>query len=994
MEFAADVAEAVASVRELATSAQDLAATAKEAQDGVAGITVPAQEAAAGVDEVAAAADKGAESLGLYVDAAGRARLANGQFATSAQAAAAGLGETSAATKAAGDAQEGAAAKADAAAAGGLSKYKLALVGIGVGAAVAVDAAGKFQDSTTHLVTDAGESAKNLSMVQQGILSVSAATGTSANDITNAMYHIESGGMHGASGLSVLQVAAQGAKVGGADLDTVSKTLVGTLNSYGMTSSNAATQTQMATQMMNQLITTVGAGDMRMQDLASSLSNVAPLAAAAHIQFAEVGGAIATMTAQGMSAQQATQDLSNTIRALSNPNNVAIKEMQQMGLSSQQVSQQLGQRGLTGTLSILSQAITSHMGPDGLVIQNTLNSAKVAAADAQTEIKAMPASLQALARSFLAGSVTSKQWKADLQALPPVQAALMGQFATTAEKANSFNDLLKAGSPAAQTYTGALAKVMGGATGLNTALMLTGGRMSTFVANTASVYNAGVTAGKSVQDWSTIQGTFNFKLDQAKVSLEDAGIALGTALLPAVTAVLGPLAHFLALVAGNKDASIALALVIGGILAGALGLKLASSLKGAAEGIKAVGEGAEWVIGKLVAMTAAQEAETAATEGATVAQTGLDVAMDANPIGLIIIAIVALIAVVVLVVTHLHFFANAFDIVRHAVAIAGHDIASAFDVVRHAVSTIGDDIVKPFEAAINWLKSNWKLILAILLDPIGSAVMEIKAHTHQISQTFDELRHDVAAIFDGWVHDMESSWDTIRHDAAAVADWIPQEIATKFDQARHDAAAAADGIVHDVASSWDTFRHDTAAVTDAVVSFFQQLPGKVIAQLAALPGQMLTIGENVIKGLINGIIAQAAAIPSIMGQLASDVASYFTDPLKLFSPSRLFFEHGVNIVQGAINGVKANAPQLLAAMRDLGTGVGAQGIGSAGVAGAIAPAGGSTTVHVPVQVTAQGMTPDYTSPQFTQYIQGVVQEGVLRYGQLNPGNGLTPAWGH
>jgi hypothetical protein len=131
-----------------------------------------------------------------------------------------------------------------------------------------------------------------------------------------------------------------------------------------------------------------------------------------------------------------------------------------------------------------------------------------------------------------------------------------------------------------------------------------------------------------------------------------------------------------------------------------------------------------------------------------------------------------------------------------------------------------------------------------------------------------------------------------------------------------------------------------------------------------------------------------------MGSLASDVASYFTDPLKLFSPSRLFFEHGFNIVQGAINGVKANAPALLATMRGLGAGVAVAGTGSSLAAGAIAPAGGSTTHNVNVNVNAQGaaMNP-YQGPQFEQYMQRTVQEAVLRYAQLNPTNGLTPAWG-
>jgi hypothetical protein len=340
-----------------------------------------------------------------------------------------------------------------------------------------------------------------------------------------------------------------------------------------------------------------------------------------------------------------------------------------------------------------------------------------------------------------------------------------------------------------------------------------------------------------------------------------------------------------------------------------------------------------------------------------------------------------------------HDIATTFDTVRHAVATAGHDIATSFDTVRHAAATVGHDTVAGLSTAAGWIGSHWKEIVAWLVDPIGMADMEIRTHTHQIAQEFDTMRHDAAAILDGARHDAASAWDGMRHDAAAFADWVPHAIATGFDAARHDAAAALDGARHDAAAAWDSLVAGVSRMIGDVLAFFRKLPGEVTSFLAALPGEMLSIGRNVIMGLINGIVSAAAAIPSIMGQLAGDVASYFTDPLKLFSPSRLFFEHGYNIVQGAINGVKANAPNLLALMRGLGGGAGVAGIGSALAGGAIGAAGGPVTVHVPVQVTAQGVTPDYSSPAFLQHMQVTVQEAVLRYGMNNPGNGLTPAWG-
>src|SRR6185312_8789146 len=164
-----------------------------------------------------------------------------------------------------------------------------------------------------------------------GILSIASSTGTEIQELTNGMYMIGSAGFTGAKGLTVLTAAAQGAKAENADLGTVSNALTTILKDYG----RGADQ---ATASMDQLIAVVQNGKTTTEALAASLSNVLPIASAAGLSFEQVGGAMATMTGEGMSAQQAAQDLANTIRSLQNPNHVAINEMAQMGLNANQVS--------------------------------------------------------------------------------------------------------------------------------------------------------------------------------------------------------------------------------------------------------------------------------------------------------------------------------------------------------------------------------------------------------------------------------------------------------------------------------------------------------------------------------------------------------------------------------------------------------------------------------------------------------------------------------
>ncbi|HET8908102.1 MAG TPA: phage tail tape measure protein, partial [Ktedonobacterales bacterium] len=199
---------------------------------------------------------------------------------------------------------------------------------IGVGVA-ATKMAADFQSGLTSLVTGAGEDQKNLQMVHDGILKMSAETGTSTKQLIAGMYMIESGGYHGAAGLAILQAAAEGAKVGSADLGVVADATDTILKNFGDTGLTAS-------QAVNVLITTVAHGKTHMEDLASSLSQVLPTASAAGVGLRDVMGAMATMTGEGVPAAEAATYLRQTIIALMAPGHQAVKTLASIGLTSKE----------------------------------------------------------------------------------------------------------------------------------------------------------------------------------------------------------------------------------------------------------------------------------------------------------------------------------------------------------------------------------------------------------------------------------------------------------------------------------------------------------------------------------------------------------------------------------------------------------------------------------------------------------------------------------
>lgn len=716
-----------------------------------------------------------------------------------------------------------------------------ALVGFGV---ASVKMAGDFQQQMIRIVTTAGESQKNLQSDAKGVLAVSVATATSTEQLTQGLYTINSAGYHGAAGLTVLKAAAEGARSENAELGTVTNALTTILNDYHLRANQSVGVT-------NQMIAAVSAGKMNFQDFAGSLSAVLPVANAAHLSFAQVGGAVATMTAQGMSAQQATQDLANTIRALQNPNQVAINEMQQLGLDSNQVSLQLGKKGLTGTLDTLTQAITSHMGPAGTVIMDAFNKSKSAAQDANIMLSKLPASIQGVAKSYLDGSTSEAAWRLDMQMMTPLQRNLAQQFATVADKAHGFNSLLKSGSPAAQTYTAALSRITGGATGLNTALMLTGQNQQRFQQNVSSVAKAASHAGQNIDQWNLIQNSFNFRMKQAQEAIKATAIGLGTALLPPLTSVLKAIMSVLQpIVEWTTKHEKLTAIIFASLTAIAALVTGILLMHSAYTKVKA-------------SMTIAKDAMIAfknnsliaaiASKAMAAAQWLVNIAMDANPIGIVIVAIGALIAI--------------------AITLTGKWKA------------VGTFFMKLWKDIESFFRKHIGLIIGILGGPFVAIVYEVIKHWKQISGFFARLWSDVINGISSFISMVIRFFERLPGDILHAVG--------NFDKLLYNAGKdLIMGLVKGIKDVEHIATDTVKNVGKDVVNGFKHLlgihsPSTVFAEAGKNIGQGLALGINSTKGLVQDATNKLVNTPN--GKIAANgtVISGTVTPVTTSTPASL-----------------------------------------------------------------------------------------------------------
>ncbi|RLU81135.1 phage tail tape measure protein [Streptomyces griseocarneus] len=888
---------------------------------------------------------------------------------------------------------------------GALSKLGAATARAGIGVAVvSIKMAGDFQASMQKLVTTAGESQANLKKVSDGILDIAVQTGTSTKSLADGMYMVESAGFHGAEGLTVLKAAAEGARAEQAPLPEVTNAVTSALKSYHLPASAAV-------QITNQMVAAVGHGKMTFGEFASSLSTVLPIAASAHLGFDQVGGAIATLTNHGTSAREATQELASSIRALQAPNNVAVQEMQRLGLSSVDVSTHLGQRGLTGTIQLLEQAVLQHMGPAGTVLLDAFNTSKQAAADAQAMIDRMPASLQKLAQAYANGSISVTDWRKQLKSLPVDQANLLAQFATLENRTKGFNSQLKSGGPAAQTFNDAMKKMMGGATGLNAALMLGGDNMTAFKGNVAAVGAAGQHAGKDIEGWARTQQTFNFQVSQLKERVQVAAITIGTQLIPVVSAGIGFFTRY-------QGVTMALAAVIGVALVAAFVRFSAGAVVGAVKGARDFGTALVGAGRAVRAFAASERVAAAASAIFTGAQAALDAVLDANPIVLIVLAVIALVAALVYAYTHCARFRAivqaAFAAVEIAAVATWHALQAAWSglvagalwlwhALQAAWSAVALATTTTWSAITMFFRRWWPLLLVIFAAPIA-ILLALWNHWH--TQALAGAQATWSAVL-GFLRGV---WAAVLLVATAV--WAavllavvrPSQEAWRFLQSLWRAGAAW------LSSTWGNVRAEAAylwglirsSMTGPITSAYHTITGIVGNIRSAISSGLraawndvrgvgtwfTSVGSAIVSGIVSGVESGAGSLYGSLRSLASNALSSAKSFLGISSPSRAFAEQvGRWIPHGIAAGIQAHVPAAVAAVTGMGTRLlqaplGAAPGGGLALAGGpgLSPAGAGAVV---VNIMMQG------SVLSEHDLRDVVEKQMLRLG-MRSSTSYTP----
>jgi len=635
-----------------------------------------------------------------------------------------------------------------------------AVLGAGLAiAGTAVKMAGDFQQSMTKLATTAGESQGNLKMVGDGILTMAGQVGISADELAKGMYTVESAGYHGADALTVLKASAQGARQENADLGKVTDAVSTALRDYHLPASDAGKVT-------SQLVTAVSHGKTTFDELTGALHSVTPIASAAGVSLADATGVLSSMTASGMSAQQASQNLGSTIGRLAAMTQPMVKELGALGLNAADLSKNLGQKGVAGTMQEISTAILQHMGPAGTTLLDTMNQSTQAGTNAKKMFDSLPPALQAVAEKYKSGELDLSKYKHEIKGVPGDQRMLINSWKLMTDRANGFSQALKSGSNDSQTYISALKQATGGQEGLTVALQSTGENAAATNAAIKDIAEASTQADGNIKGWDEVQGNFNQKMAELHATIGSLMIRLGTVLLPTVTKVADAFLSFTRFLTEHKAAAIAAGVVIGVVLVAAI-----------------------------VAVTAATVAWTIATL--------------ANPVVWLVIGITAAVVALGYVI---------YELVTH------------WDQVWSKIKDITADVGRFLSDRWNAMKSDamaiWNAITGFLADRWNAMVSDAmhiwNSITGFLADRWNAMRSDAMAGVRSVIDQVKDAWHTVQNWTITAWTVVTKVLSDAWHAMTRAAVMGVAATVAPLVAAWQWVEHITSTVWNGISSFFMK----------------------------------------------------------------------------------------------------------------------------------------------------------------------------
>ena len=282
-------------------------------------------------------------------------------------------------------------------------------------------------------------------------------------------------------------------------------------------------------------------------------------------------------------------------------------------------------------------------------------------------------------------------------------------------------------------------------------------------------------------------------------------------------------------------------------------------------------------------------------------------------------------------------------------------------VVQTVINTVVPFITDEFGKVKSWVDENWPLIqqtietvLNAIRDFVEIALGAINGfwdkHGEAITDVIDGVWKVISGTIDGVLTaiggiikaamqiingDWDDAWETIKGTAKQIWETDIKQI---IDGALLIITGLFTGFYLTLKTQWDNawggLKNGLSTIWTGITTAIQtgvdnakravlDVVDKIVQAAESLPDKFYEIGQNVVRGLVNGIESFIGDVAGVISKLLGSLPQWAKQLLGIASPSSVFQEIGENVGAGLIAGLDASQAGVQSAAAGMVSGIGA-----------------------------------------------------------------------
>lgn len=225
---------------------------------------------------------------------------------------------------------------------------------------------------------------------------------------------------------------------------------------------------------------------------------------------------------------------------------------------------------------------------------------------------------------------------------------------------------------------------------------------------------------------------------------------------------------------------------------------------------------------------------------------------------------------------------------------------TVFNAIKSFISTVWNGIKTAISTVVNTIKHTvtnvWNAVQTSTSTVFNSIKGSITTIWNGIKSTFSTVIKSIKST-------ISSVWDSIKNTTSNVFNGIKSVIKSSINGAKSVLSSVVISMKNAVSTAWNAIKTKTSSI-------FNSLKSVITSPLKAI--NLLSIGQDIVRGLINGIKSKISDVTNACKDIASSVTSTVKKILGIHSPSRVMAnEVGRWIPAGVSKGIDENIKSVI-----------------------------------------------------------------------------------